>query len=153
MTRAEFEPSSESRDRAQVHAGSGEHSARTRSAVLDGGAATAPTARSLDVSELEPLTQLVVETRNTRYTLTVLNPADRKVIIQGGSYFSSPTEVSIDAWSAGGQVSTLGRIELGKPISMLTEFGRITTTRLQSIDIFDHEGRPRPWPARGEDRD
>ena len=142
MTKAVVEMPSASHDprKVRVDEASGTpDSVPLRRAVLDAIDEHEETARGIDVGDLDPLSQVVVKTRNTRYTLTVLNPADRKVIIQGGNFFGVPTEVQVEGSSFGGDA--LGSIALGMPLATVTDRGLIVTSRVESIEVFDHEGQ------------
>ena len=70
----------------------------------------------LELGRLEPLTTLLVSTRNSLYRLVVADGCD--VLLQGGPLFPEPTPAYIEGASAGGSLLKTGWIAVG----LLMEF-------------------------------
>ncbi len=88
-------------------------------------------APGVSLCDLEPLTVLVVHTRNSRYRIIVSRGAD--VIVQGGSFFPDPTPVSIDGSSHGSSFLKLAWIGVGLRMEIRRSAQRIVTSEVQSI--------------------
>ena len=68
-------------------------------------------APGLALRQLEPLTELLVQTRNTRYRIVVSRDAD--IVIQGGAFFPDPTRAHVEGSSLGGNLLKVGWIGIG----------------------------------------
>ena len=80
---------------------------------------------------LEPLTELMVQTRNTSYRIVVSRDAD--IVIQGGTFFPDPTHAHVEGSSLGGNLLKVGWIGVGLRLEILAEGRRIVTTAVRSI--------------------
>jgi len=98
----------------------------------------------VSVDSLEPGEILTVQTRNTRYDFTIVDPAKRIATVQGGSVFPEPTEVVIKGSTAGGCAIKLGWIGVGLFLEMIAGPRRITTSRVQSV--LTHSFHPDSLP-------
>ncbi len=87
------------------------------------------------LESLAPGTTLVVETRNSRYRMTVLDPADRYVRIEGGALLPIATEAYVQGATSGGSLVRNGWIELGCRMELNCDARRITTSPVRSIFI------------------
>jgi hypothetical protein len=94
-------------------------------------------ADGVDLARLERLTELSVETENTRYQIFVIDPHARKVIIRGGRYFAEPVEAVINGASCGGSFVKLGVIAVGMRMEIYAAGGHIVTSRVRSIQEID----------------
>jgi hypothetical protein len=117
-----------------------EHPDVTPAVTLD--AFLAATAGSgVVLQQLEPLTGLVVETRNTRYRIVTSHGTE--VIIQGGTFFPDPTRVHLNGASLGGSLLKVGWIGLGFRMEIVTGGQRIVTTAVRAIERERRDqGRP-----------
>ena len=84
---------------------------------------------------LEPDTVLIVRTRYSSYRLVVLDGAERRVLLTGGSHFPESTEVRVDGATAGGSSLKIGWIGVGLRLEMTAGRRRITTSRVESVTI------------------
>lgn len=101
-------------------------------------AAPVSTAAGVCFSDLEPLTELVVRTQNTRYRMTVLNPTDGEVIIQGGRRFEEPVRCIFHGCSFGaGRFLTPGCIVPGMHMEVVAGGKRVITSRVCEIGQVD----------------
>ena len=94
----------------------------------------------LELGRLEPLTTLLVSTRNSLYRLVVAEGCD--VLLQGGSLFPEPTPAHIEGAGAGGSLLKTGWICVG----LLMEFrvgGKLfATSTVTAIVAEPPDGAP-----------
>jgi hypothetical protein len=84
----------------------------TQAATLDA-FAVATSGPGIALRQLEPLTELLVQTRNTHYRIVVSRDAD--IVIQGGSFFPDPTRAHVEGSSLGGNLLKVGWIGCRPP--------------------------------------
>ena len=101
-------------------------------ATLDG-FALATNGSGVLFRNLERLTELIVQTGNTRYRIVVSNGPD--VVIQGGTFFPDPTHAHIAGSSFGGTFLKVEWIGLGLCLEIVAEGRRIVTTAVKSIAV------------------
>ena len=112
-----------------------------RGATLDGFAAETAGA-GVQVRELEPLTSLIVHTRNSRYHVVI--SAGAQIMIQGGSFFPEPTAARLDGSSLGSCFLKVGWIGVGLRMEISARGQRIVTTAVRAIARDDRAGAERP---------
>ncbi len=130
-----------SSDSSSIHRAAGSATLVARGATLDGFAAEAAGAGVL-LRELEPLTSLIVHTRNSRYHVVV--SAGTAIMIQGGSFFPEPTEARLDGSSLGSSFLKVGWIGVGLRMEIRARGQRIVTTAVRAIAREDRAGAERP---------
>lgn len=113
-----------------------------RASTLEGFVAAANAGPGVSLLALEPLTSLVVETRNTRYQIIVTR--GEEIIIQGGSFFPDPTAARLDGASLGSGLLRLGWIGIGLRMEVRAGGQRIVTTPVRSIARGETEAASRP---------
>jgi hypothetical protein len=113
-----------------------------RTATLDGFVAAASGGAGIALRALEPLTSLVVETRNTRYHIIVSRGDE--IIIQGGTFFPDPTPAHLDGASLGSSLLRLGWIGVGLRMEIRANGQRIVTTSVRSISRGEAQASARP---------
>ena len=118
-----------------------ERSVPTQAATLDG-FTVAASGPGLALRQLEPLTELMVQTRNTRYHIVVSRDAD--IVIQGGAFFPDPTRAHVEGSSLGGNLLKVGWIGVGLRMEIVADGRRIVTTAVRSIVRQDDTGSARP---------
>ena len=91
------------------------------------------TPRAVDLGSLPSGTELVVETRNSRYRVRTL---DRwEALVQGGRYFPTETTARIEGCTLGGCLLKLGWIAQGFCLELSICGKRIVTSRVRSISV------------------
>jgi hypothetical protein len=115
--------------------------APTHAATLDG-FAVATSGPGIALRLLEPLSEFAIHTRNTRYHVVVSRDAD--VVIQGGSFFPTPTRAHIEGSSLGGNLLKVGWIGIGLRMEIVADGRRIVTTAVRSIVRQDDTDSARP---------
>jgi len=132
-----------SNDSSSIHPGGARAATLiARGATLDGFAAEAAAGAGVLLRELEPLTSLIVHTRNSRYQVVVSSAAE--IMIQGGAYFPEPTPARLDGSSLGSSFLKLGWIGIGLRMEISARGQRIVTTAVRSIARDDTAGTDRP---------
>lgn len=106
-----------------------------RSCTADGFALEASRAAGIDLSALDPITVLVVQTDNSVYRIAVSNPAEGDVFVQGGPVFPEVTSASLSGASLGGSWLKPGRVVVGLHMEFHWQGKRVVTSRVRSIAI------------------
>jgi hypothetical protein len=81
---------------------------------------------------LAPLDELLVETTNTRYAITVLLPSTGDVLIRGGRYFPAYTRARVAGSSLGGSCLKIRGIYVGCFLEIARDGHTVRTTRIRS---------------------
>jgi hypothetical protein len=103
-------------------------------ATLDRFATHTATTPGLQLSTLEPMTTLVVRTRNTSYRVLVSDGEAGLVRVQGGTFFPSPTVAHLEGATLGGSFLKVGWIGIGLSMELRVGEQRIVTSPVQGID-------------------
>jgi len=122
--------------------GAGSATLIARGATLDGFTAEAAAGAGVLLRDLDPLTSLVVHTRNSRYHVVV--SAGAEILIQGGAFFPEPTAARLDGASLGSSFLKVGWIGVGLRMEISAHGQRIVTTPVRSIARDDTAGLARP---------
>lgn len=101
-----------------------------RAATLDGFLDSA--AEAVNVHELQPMTSLVVRTRNTQYRIVVA--PDSAIQVQGGRFFPGLTAARLEGSSAGGSLLKVGCITVGLRMEISVGSQRIVTSPVRTIN-------------------
>ena len=111
-------------------------------ATLDGFVAATNAGPGVALGAFDPLTSLIVETRNTRYHIIVTRSDE--IIIQGGTFFPDPTPARLEGASLGSGLLRLGWIGLGLRMEIRAKGQRIVTTPVRTIARADSPTPSRP---------
>jgi hypothetical protein len=106
-----------------------------RVCTLDGFAQQIDHDGGVDLTALEPLTCLRVQTRNTEYKITVLSPSESKVIIQGGRFAVEPTAAELSGSSFGGNFLKVKWIGVNMRMEFHIADRCIVTSPVRSAEI------------------
>jgi hypothetical protein len=131
-----------SNDSSSIQRGGGSATMIARGATLDGFAAEAAAGAGVQLRELEPLTSLIVHTRNSRYHVVVSSGA--AIMVQGGTFFPEPTPARLDGSSLGSSFLKIGWIGIGLRMEISARGQRIVTTAVRSIALQDAAGTAGP---------
>ena len=91
----------------------------------------------VQVDDLPPLEQLVVRTRNTTYSLTILSPTAGEVMIRGGRFFPEPTRVRVAGASLGGSFLKIRGIYIGFAMELRRGGETVITSPVRSIGVAE----------------
>lgn len=94
--------------------------------------------KGLHVGRLAPLTRLAVTTRNTEYTITVVEPREWKVLVQGGRFFPTERFAFLCGSGYGGTLLKVAWIGVGLCCELSTEGQRVVTSPVQDFRVITH---------------
>ena len=106
-----------------------------RHRTLDGFLAAVSRADEFRLTQLAPLTTLLVRTRNSVYRITILTPHRGEVLVQGGTFFPEPTRACLSGSSGGGSCLQLGWVGVGLHLEFHAGDQWIITSRVRTIAI------------------
>ena len=112
------------------------------SMTLDGFATMARDADGVHIRLLEPLTSLLVRTKNSIYHLILEHGT--AAIVRGGQFFPSPTSAEVCGATMGGSLIKVGWIGVGFCMEFIANGQRIVTTRVRTIGVTPPSGQSRP---------
>ena len=84
-----------------------------RHRTLDGFVEAASQADGVGLIDVDPFTTLVVQTDNSVYQITILQPHTREVFVQGGAFFPERTRACLSGSSFGGSCLKIGWVGIG----------------------------------------
>lgn len=116
-----------------------------RHCTLDGFARETSRREGFETAHLPPLTKLNISTQNSYYQLTLLDPGDSTAIVQGGRFFSEPSEVFFCGSSYGGTLLKMSWIGIGMRLELMSNGRRIITSPVVSVEPINDESLPGPF--------
>ncbi len=96
----------------------------------------------LQVGDLDPLETLEVQTRNTTYEITIMDPPSGDILVRGGRFFPVYTRAHLSGASLAGSFLKVHGIYVGFSIEFHTEDGPIVTTRVRQITVVRNSAHP-----------
>lgn len=82
-------------------------------ATLDNFSALVSSEKGIRLTDLAPMTRILLRTCNTNYLITVLDPITSAIKVEGGRYFPIATEAILWGSSLGGAFIRTGLIGIG----------------------------------------
>jgi hypothetical protein len=113
--------------------------------TLDGFAQVAERNGGMDIHGLQPLTCLVVETDTAVFVLTVVNPLEAEVLIQGGEIFSQPLKAKVSGATFGGSFLKTRWIGVGMQMEICCQDGTFITTPVRAVKMKEQSNLPGPF--------
>jgi len=92
--------------------------------------------KGLHVGTLAPVTRLAVTTRNTEYKITVVEPRDWQVLVQGGRFFPTERIAYLCGSGFGGTLLKVAWIGIGLCCELSTEGQRVVTSPVQDFRVL-----------------
>ena len=129
----------------RTHAGASSDVLVPRYCTLEGFAQETTDCSGVEVAGLSPLTRLQVQTQNTLYELTLIDPLESVVLIQGGRFFTEPSEAHLCGSSYGGTLIKLSWIGLGMRMELASQGRRIVTSPVEIVEMLDDNDLPGPF--------
>jgi hypothetical protein len=111
-----------------------ETSSYSASAILDTWV-NHPWSEGVQVATLPDMTEVVVQTRNSTYEITIIDGVSREILIRGGKFFPQRTAARLSGSSLRGSFLKLGGIYAGFSLEVLFEGQTVVTTSVQSIRV------------------
>src|SRR5262249_6212158 len=87
--------------------------------LLEGFAELNATSRGVDLHRLAVNDAIQMRTENSEYRIVLLDPADLRVEVQGGSFLPRPTEATIRGATVGGAMLKIGWISVGFQVELV----------------------------------
>ena len=113
--------------------------------TLSGFATEALAKPGVALARLEPWSRLVVRTHNTAYHITVLEPCESRVLVQGGRYFAEATEAVLFGSSFGGNLLKVRWIGCGMRMEISANDRKIVTSPVRSVEVLESDDLPGPF--------
>ncbi len=104
-----------------------------RVATLDGFVDVASTMHGVNVLDLEPLTELRVETTNSLYRIVVSQRT--AVFVQGGRFFPETSPAHLAGATFGGSLLKIGWIGIGMRMEICGDDGPIVTSPVRRFTV------------------
>ncbi len=92
-----------------------------------------PWSDGVQVDELAPFDAVEIQTRNTRYELTVVDGRNGEVLVTGGRFFPVPTRVRVNGCTLGGSCLKWRGVYPGFLMELQVGGEVIVTTRVRSV--------------------
>ena len=89
----------------------------------------------VQLASLADMSELIVETRNSVYEITIIDGPGREILIRGGKYFPERTAARLCGSSLRGSFLKLGGIYAGFSMEILCEGQTIVTSPVQAIRL------------------
>lgn len=109
-----------------------------RVATLDGFVDAACACHGVNILDLEPLTVLHVETRNSVYRIVISQRT--AVFVQGGHFFPDPAAAHLAGSTFGGSLLKIAWIGVGMRMEICGDDGPIVTSPVRRIAIEPRHG-------------
>ena len=106
-----------------------------RHRTLDGVVEAASQADGVGLTDVDTFTTLVVQTDNSVYQITVLQPYKREVFVQGGAFFPERRRACLSGSSFGGSCLKLGWVGIGLHMEFHADDQWIITSHVRSIAV------------------
>lgn len=113
--------------------------------TLDGFAQVVERNGGVDLTQLEPLTCLAVETDSAVFVLTLLEPSKAEILIQGGEIFSQPFKAKLSGATFGGSFLKTHWIGVGMQMEVCCNDGTLITTPVRTVKIKQPSNLPGPF--------
>jgi len=108
-----------------------------RGATLDHFSEFVALEKGIRLIDLAATTQIRLQTTNSEYVMTILDPATARVWVQGGQFLRSPTEAIVWGASLGGAFLRTGLIGIGLQLELSFEAPDGTIRKLTTSPV-DH---------------
>ena len=116
-----------------------------RRATLDGFAEEVAKTAGVNLMALDPITTLLVRTENSLYRITVREPHQRTVLVQGGSFFPEMTNAHLSGSSFRSSCLKIAWVGIGLHMEFYSGGTRIVTSRVRSIAVERDASLPGPF--------
>lgn len=111
--------------------------------TLDGFVEAVSQADGIGLTDVDAFTTLLVQTDNSVYQITILQPHRREVVVQGGAFFPERTRACLSGSTFGGSCLKMGWVGIGLHLEFHVEDQWIITSHVRSIAVEPSvTGRP-----------
>ncbi len=116
-----------------------------RHATLAGFTQEVTERHGLHLQSLTPLTHIRMITQNTRYSITVIDPGEWTVLVQGGRFFPQSRRAFLCGSGYGGSLLKTAWIGVGLCCELTSDEQRIITSPVVSFEIEPDEDLAGPF--------
>jgi hypothetical protein len=106
-----------------------------RRCTLDGFAEETSRLEGIDLRQVEPLTMIRVQTKNSIYLIMTLQPGDTRAIVQGGEFLPDPKEARIAGATFGGSCLKVAWIAIGLCLELHVDDQYIVTSPVREVAV------------------
>ena len=106
-----------------------------RHRTLDGFVDAVSQADGIGLTDVDAFTTLVVQTDNSVYQITILQPHAREVFVQGGAFFPERRRACLSGSSFGGSCLKLGWVGVGLHMEFHAEDQWVITSHVREIAV------------------
>lgn len=92
----------------------------------------------LALETLSPFDTISVQTRNSAYRISLLDPKTGRALVEGGRHFVEPVEAMVSGSTVGGYTLKGGWIGIGLHIEMWVKDKLVSTSPVQSVRVEHH---------------
>jgi hypothetical protein len=92
-----------------------------KAAMLENFSSCVGAAEWVQLSDLTAMTRIRLQTTNSQYEITILDPATARVSVQGGQFLRTPTEATLWGASLGSAFLRSGLIAIGFQLELSIE--------------------------------
>ena len=110
--------------------------------TLDGFAREMAASEGVNIREMEPLTTLLVQTKNSLYRIIPLEAGRSRILVQGGEFFPDLVEARLAGSTAGGTFLKMHWIGGGLQMEIYAGGERVLTSPVRSVWIEPHGPLP-----------
>jgi hypothetical protein len=120
-----------------------------RAATLENFSSCVGAGKWVQLNDLAAMTQIRLQTTNSEYLITILDPATGRVRVQGGRFLRTPTQATLWGASLGGAFLRSGLIAIGfqLELSIETNEGAVRQLTTSPVDHLFIEKPPSPQKA------
>ena len=106
-----------------------------RHRTLDGFVEEVSQADGIGLTDVDAFTTLVVQTDNSVYQITILQPHRREVFVQGGAFFPERRRACLSGSSFGGSCLKIGWVGIGLHMEFHADDQWVITSHVRSITV------------------
>lgn len=106
-----------------------------RFCTLDSVAEIGPALEGVILGTLEACDTIQARTRNSDYEIYLLDPESGRALVQGGEYFTEPTEATVSGSTFGGCMLKVGWLGVGLRMEIYVNGQRIVTSPIRSLRV------------------
>ena len=103
--------------------------------TLDGFVEAVSQTDGIGLTDVDAFTTLVVQTDNSVYQITVLQPYRREVFVQGGAFFPERRRACLSGSSFGGSCLKMGWVGIGLHMEFHADDQWVITLHVRSIAV------------------
>ena len=92
--------------------------------------------QGIQLGNLRDFSEIVVQTENTLYQITVIEGVAREIVVRGGRFFPEKTAARLSGSSLRGSFLKVGGLYVGFSMEILADGKSVVTTPVRSIRML-----------------